>query len=116
MRRSSLQLAMNALVRSAGAMAQSEPMLRQGPAGRQDRLDIDVTYGETRVMMDVTVAATCKAEVRKLPFKKIEPGCATRSVVNRKTQHYKEAVEAQRKELQIIAFDSAGCPAPETGK
>ena len=31
-----------------------------------------------------------------------------------KTRHYKAKVEAQSKELHIIALDSAGCPHPET--
>lgn len=39
-----------------------------------------MTYGDTRVMMDVTVAATYRAAVRGMNFDAIEPGCATRAV------------------------------------
>jgi hypothetical protein len=41
----------------------------------------------------------------------ITPGCATKQVIRQKTNHYKATIEAQGKELQITAFDSAGCPA-----
>jgi hypothetical protein len=84
MRHNSLLLAMIRLVRSTGATARPEPLLRQAAKGRKDRLDIDVTYGETRVMMDVTVAATCRAAVRGMNFDAIEPGCATRAVFAKK--------------------------------
>ena len=116
MRHNSLLLAMIRLVRSTGATARPEPLLRQAAKGRKDRLDIDVTYGDTRVMMDVTVAATCRAAVRGMNFDAIEPGCATRAVFAKKTAHYQKDVEKIGKELQIIAFDSAGCPAPQTRK
>ena len=49
-------------------------------------------------------------------FDAIEPGCATRAVFAKKTAHYQKDVEKIGKELQIIAFDSAGCPAPQTRK
>ena len=77
MRHNSLLLAMIRLVRSTGATARPEPLLRQAAKGRKDRLDIDVTYGDTWVMMDVTVAAICHAAVRGMNFDAIEPGCAT---------------------------------------
>jgi hypothetical protein len=104
-RHSALQRATTDLVCSAGETARPEPMLQDYG---QDRLDIAVT----RVLMDIT--ATCRADLRKLPVDKIELGYATDSVVKSKTRHYKERVEAQRKELQIIAFDSAGCPQTRT--
>ena len=72
--------------------------------------------GETHVIIGVTVAATCRAAVRGMNFDAIEPGCATRAVFAKKTAHYQKDVEKIGKELQIIAFDSAGCPAPQTRK
>ena len=72
-----------------------------------DRLDIDVTYGETRVMMDVTVAATCLAAVRGMIFDAIEPGCATRGDWRAKTAG---RGDDRLGEQQTIAFDSASCP------
>jgi len=115
MRHNALLLVMMELVRRAGATARSEPMARPWAVKRgKDRLDIDVTYGDVRLMLDVTVAATCRADVRKMALAAITPGCATKQVIRQKTNHYKATVEAQGKELQIIAFDSAGCPAPTT--
>lgn len=110
-RHSALQKATTALVRSAGALARPEPML---DVRNNDRLDIAVTYGDKRVMMDVTVASTSRADMKKRAVEKIEAGCATESAFKEKTQHYKQRVEAQSRELQIIAFDSAGCPHPST--
>jgi hypothetical protein len=78
-----------------------------------DRLNIAITYGDTRVLLDLTVAATCRKNTQRA-VDKIEPGCATEHAFKKKTLKYKQRVEAQSKELQIVAFDSAGCPHPKT--
>ena len=90
MRHNALLLVMMELVRRAGATARSEPLARPWAAkGGKDRLDINVTYGDVRLMLDVTVAATCRADVRKMALTEITPGCATKQVIRQKTNHYK---------------------------
>lgn len=64
-----------------------------------------------RLMVDVTVAATCRAEVQKVALDDIIPGIVAKDALKRKLDHDLEPVEAQCKKLQIIAFESAGCPA-----
>jgi hypothetical protein len=44
----------------------------------------------------------------------ITPGISTKGAVKRKLDRNLAPAEAQGKKLQIIAFDSAGCPAPST--
>jgi hypothetical protein len=111
MRHNALLQAMMQLVRRAGATATAGPLLRPCAQNKQDRLDIAITYGDVRLMVDVTVTATCRAQVRNTALDDITPGIATKDAVQRKLDHYLNSVEAQGKKLQSIAFDSAGCPA-----
>lgn len=67
-----------------------------------------------QIMIDVTVAATCQAKVQKMALNKISAGVATDDAIKRKLNKYLAPTEAQGKTLQVIAFDSAGCPAPTT--
>ena len=54
------------LVRRAGATATTEPLVRPWNQNSLDHLDIGITYGDIRIMVDVTVATTCRSEVRKM--------------------------------------------------
>jgi|AntRauMFilla1563_2_1112583.scaffolds.fasta_scaffold427545_1 hypothetical protein len=46
-----------------------------------------ITYGDLRIMVDVTVAATSRPEVRKMALDNIKPGIATKDAAKRKLDH-----------------------------
>jgi hypothetical protein len=76
------------------------------------RLDIAATYGGKRYLVDISVSATQIKKVGTTAVGKVEAGMAVNEVQGERGEDVKRLQDI----LQVVAFDTAGCPALLTGK
>lgn len=107
------------LYRSVGGTVRTEPMLHGKEAyerrGDKRRLDIAVRFSNKRYLIDVSVAATQQKSISWLKdVNKLKAGMTANTRYIEKVNKYGETVANLGDILQVVAFDSAGCPAEKT--
>jgi hypothetical protein len=72
----------------------------------QDRLlDIAITYGDLRIMVDVTVAATSRSEViKKMALNNIEPGRMKKDYIYLMGSNQKGNEKERRRQAQVLRW------------
>ena len=117
-RHNAIVLACAKLYRMAGSSVTIEPMVRIPMNGKtaQDkgRLDIEATYAGKKFLVDISVASTQVLAVKKVPFDNVTAGVAADQRYGSKVKKYGDRVKQRGDNLQVVAFDSAGCPAYKT--
>lgn len=118
-RHNAIIIACARLYRSVGGTVRIEPMLHGKDvwerARDKRRLDISVTFSNKRYLIDVSVAATQQRCISHLKdVGKLKAGMTANTRYIEKVQKYGETVAQKGFILQVVAFDSAGCPAPAT--
>jgi hypothetical protein len=117
-RHNAIVLACAKMYRTAGSTVVIEPMLKEHVKKVDDkrRLDIAATYGGKRYLVDISVSATQIKKIGTTATDKVEAGMAATARYKEKVVKYGASVKKLGDILQVVAFDTAGCPALLTGK
>ena len=116
-RHNAIVLACAKMYRTAGSTIVIEPMLKEHvKSDNKRRLDIAATYGGKRYLVDISVSATQIKKVGTTVTGKVEAGMAANVRYKEKVVKYGAEVKKLGDILQVVAFDTAGCPALLTCK